>query len=101
MCILLLLILLFIQVEKHTLCIFIISTYADGMPPDSATWFFQYITESSNDCRVPKHLLTGLQYTIFGLGNSSYGTEFNAVCISSVVVLMYQIGLVGNSGYFV
>jgi len=67
------------EVEKHTLCIFVISTYTDGMPPDSAAWFFQYITESSTDCRVPKHLLTGLQYTIFGLGNSCYGTEFNAV----------------------
>ena len=96
MCILLLLILLFMQVEKHTLCIFVISTYTDGMPPDSAAWFFQYITESSTDCRVPKHLLTGLQYTIFGLGNSCYGTEFNAVCISFDVVLMYRIVLVGK-----
>ena len=71
----------FFEVDGETLCIFIISTYTNSMPPESALWFYKYITESSEDCRVPKQLLTGLQYAVFGLGNSSYGTRFNTVCM--------------------
>ena len=39
--------------------------------------------EASEDCRIPKQLLNGLQYTIFGLGNSLYGPNFNTVNTSA------------------
>ena len=92
-----LLILVSRQVGSETLCIFIISTYANCMPPESAIWFYKYITESSQDCRVPKHLLAGLQYTIFGLGNSSYGTDFNTVCMFHIYLRILYRHFTNNS----
>ena len=58
---------------------FIISTYTNGNPPEAAKWFYKYIVESSDDCRVPKELFKGLRFAIFGLGNSLYGDDFNMV----------------------
>ena len=58
---------------------FIISTYVDGNPPDSAEWFYKWLEEASNDFRVQKSLLHGLNYAVFGLGNSLYEDKFNLV----------------------
>ena len=60
---------------------FIISTYADGKPPESAEWFCKWLEEASNDFRVQKSLLSGLDYAVFGLGNSLYKERFNLVSI--------------------
>ena len=68
------------------------------MPPESALWFYKYITESSEDCRVPKQLLTGLQYAVFGLGNSSYGARFNTVCMFIYLCINLYV-CVGGSAY--
>ena len=68
--------------SKSVLAVFVVSTYQNGSPPESANWFFKYLLDSGDDCRVPKQLLSGLQYTIFGLGNSLYEGNFNLVCIS-------------------
>ena len=53
----------------------------DGKPPDSAEWFCKWLEEASNDFRVQKSLLSGLDYAVFGLGNSLYKERFNMVSI--------------------
>ncbi|XP_065055009.1 S-adenosyl-L-methionine-dependent tRNA 4-demethylwyosine synthase TYW1-like isoform X2 [Rhopilema esculentum] len=65
------------EIEKEILFIFVISTYTNGEAPESAKWFYKYIVESSDDCRMPKGLLGGLKYAVFGLGNSLYENNFN------------------------
>lgn len=51
----------------------------DGKPPESAEWFCKWLEEASNDFRVQKSLLSGLDYAVFGLGNSLYKERFNMV----------------------
>ena len=73
---------------------FIISTYADGKPPESAEWFCKWLEEASNDFRVQKSLLSGLDYAVFGLGNSLYKERFNMVSIKgnnfhSIVIIEF------------
>lgn len=53
----------------------------DGKPPESAEWFCKWLEEASNDFRVQKSLLSGLDYAVFGLGNSLYENRFNMVSI--------------------
>ncbi|XP_020628317.1 S-adenosyl-L-methionine-dependent tRNA 4-demethylwyosine synthase-like [Orbicella faveolata] len=65
--------------EEVDTCVFIISTYVDGKPPESAEWFCKWLEEASNDFRVQKSLLSGLDYAVFGLGNSLYRERFNMV----------------------
>lgn len=60
---------------------FIISTYVDGKPPESGEWFCKWLEEASNDFRVQKSLLSGLDYSVFGLGNSLYKDKFNMVSV--------------------
>ena len=71
--------LVWISYPQVDTCVFIISTYADGKPPESAEWFCKWLEEASNDFRVQKSLLSGLDYAVFGLGNSLYKEQFNMV----------------------
>ncbi|ESP04730.1 hypothetical protein LOTGIDRAFT_135774 [Lottia gigantea] len=61
------------------ICVFIISTYTDGQPPEGASWFYKWLTDTSDDFRVQKTLLKGLYYTIVGLGNSVYKDNYCTV----------------------
>lgn len=60
-------------------CVFIVSTYTDGTPPDGAQWFCKWLAESSTDFRVEKTLLRNIQYCVFGLGNSEYKEHYNVI----------------------
>ncbi|XP_060595141.1 S-adenosyl-L-methionine-dependent tRNA 4-demethylwyosine synthase TYW1-like, partial [Ruditapes philippinarum] len=62
-----------------TVCVFIVSTYTDGTPTESAAWFCKWLEETSTDFRVEKTLLHNLQYCVFGLGNSLYSDHYNVV----------------------
>lgn len=64
---------------KASTLLFIISTYTDGQPPESAAWFYNWLEESVNDFRVPRTLLSGVKYSVFGLGNSLYKENYNKV----------------------
>lgn len=64
---------------SHSICVFIISTYTDGTPPDDAKWFYQWLEEASNDFRVGKSILQGMSYAVFGCGNSLYEENYNKV----------------------
>lgn len=57
----------------------VVSTYAEGSPPDDAMWFYKWLEDSVNDFRVPKTLLGNIRYAVFGLGNSLYSENFNVV----------------------
>ena len=59
--------------------VFIISTYTEGSPPESAKWFCQWLAEAVDDFRVHKSLLSRLHFTVFALGNSLYAEHYNAV----------------------
>eukprot|EP00794_Sanderia_malayensis_P013969 gene13969-15426_t len=67
------------DIDASKLFVFIVSTYTNGQPAESAQWFCKYIAESSDDCRVQKAMLIGLRYAVFGLGNSLYEDYFNTV----------------------
>lgn len=64
-------------VADGTVCVFLLSTYTDGTPPENASWFCQWLREAKDDFRVHKSLLSGLHYSVFGLGNSLYGDNYN------------------------
>ena len=58
---------------------FLVSTYTDGTPPESAKWFCQWVSEAVDDFRVQKSLLSELKFTVFALGNSLYANHYNTV----------------------
>lgn len=65
--------------ENITCLVIFVSTYTEGTPPKGAEWFVKWLEESASDFRVQKSLLNNLQYAVFGLGNSLYGSNFNTV----------------------
>jgi tRNA wybutosine-synthesizing protein 1 len=67
------------QTSGNSLCVFILPTYTDGRPPETAAWFYKWLEEASTDFRVEKELLKGMKFAVFGLGNSQYKEHFNEV----------------------
>uniref|UniRef100_A0A4D5RQK8 S-adenosyl-L-methionine-dependent tRNA 4-demethylwyosine synthase TYW1 n=1 Tax=Ixodes scapularis TaxID=6945 RepID=A0A4D5RQK8_IXOSC len=67
------------QVKSKGLCIFIVSTYVDGGPPDEAVWFYDWLKDTYADFRVHKYFLQGLDYAIYGLGDSAFNDNYNKV----------------------
>ncbi|XP_054749504.2 S-adenosyl-L-methionine-dependent tRNA 4-demethylwyosine synthase TYW1-like isoform X1 [Lytechinus pictus] len=65
--------------DDETLCVYILSTYTDGEPPEGGAWFYRWLHESVNDFRVPRTLLKGHRFAVFGLGNSLYQDHYNTV----------------------
>lgn len=75
---------------------FIVSTYTEGTLPESAKWFCQWLSEAVDDFRVSKSLLSGLRFTVFGLGNSLYTQHYNTVAKN---LFDWLSGLSGTSVY--
>lgn len=70
------------------ICVFLVATYTDGQPTESAEWFCKWLEEASTDFRYGKTYLKGMRYAVFGLGNSVYVGHYNTVrdsCILSSV----------------
>ncbi|NWX34860.1 TYW1 synthase, partial [Notiomystis cincta] len=67
------------ETSSSNICVFLVSTYTEGQPPESAAWFCKWLEEAANDFRVGKSLLQGLRYAVFGLGNSAYVDHYNTV----------------------
>ncbi|XP_035135288.3 S-adenosyl-L-methionine-dependent tRNA 4-demethylwyosine synthase TYW1 isoform X10 [Callithrix jacchus] len=63
---------------KHV-CVFLVATYTDGRPTESAEWFCSWLEDASRDFRFGKTYLKGMRYAVFGLGNSAYASHFNKV----------------------
>lgn len=53
--------------KETQLCAFVVSTYGDGDPPDSAEGLWAFLKSAEGD-----KTLASLRYIIFGLGNSNY-----------------------------
>uniref|UniRef100_A0A8C5NIX0 tRNA 4-demethylwyosine synthase (AdoMet-dependent) n=1 Tax=Junco hyemalis TaxID=40217 RepID=A0A8C5NIX0_JUNHY len=67
------------ETSSRNICVFLVATYTEGQPPESAVWFCKWLEEAANDFRVGKSFLQGLRYAVFGLGNSAYVDHFNTV----------------------
>ncbi|XP_057343194.1 S-adenosyl-L-methionine-dependent tRNA 4-demethylwyosine synthase TYW1 isoform X4 [Manis pentadactyla] len=67
------------EVTGKNVCAFLIATYTDGRPTESAEWFCKWLKEAASDFRFGKTYLKGMRYVVFGLGNSTYGRHFNKV----------------------
>lgn len=67
------------EVTSKNVCAFLVATYTDGQPPESAEWFCKWLEEAANDFRFGKTYLKGMRYAVFGLGNSVYVSHFNKV----------------------
>jgi len=64
---------------EDSLLIVIISTYTEGTPPESATWFYNWLKDMAGDFRVSHNMLNGLGFTVFGLGDSLYTEHYNTI----------------------
>ncbi|NWS21883.1 TYW1 synthase, partial [Pachyramphus minor] len=67
------------ETTSRNICVFLVATYTDGQPTESAAWFCKWLEEAANDFRVGKTYLKGLRYAVFGLGNSVYVDHYNTV----------------------
>ncbi|NWY76106.1 TYW1 synthase, partial [Erithacus rubecula] len=67
------------ETSSRNICVFLVATYTDGQPPESAAWFCKWLEEAASDFRVGKSFLQGLRYAVFGLGNSAYADHYNTV----------------------
>ena len=64
---------------ENPLLIVLISTYTEGSPPESARWFYSWLSDTAGDFRVSHNYLSRLQHCVFGLGNSLYSGHYNTV----------------------
>ncbi|XP_075421119.1 S-adenosyl-L-methionine-dependent tRNA 4-demethylwyosine synthase TYW1-like isoform X2 [Tenrec ecaudatus] len=67
------------EVTRKNVCAFLLATYTDGQPPESAQWFCKWLEEAASDFRFGRTYLKGMRYAVFGLGNSAYRSHFNKV----------------------
>ncbi|XP_036897624.1 S-adenosyl-L-methionine-dependent tRNA 4-demethylwyosine synthase TYW1 isoform X2 [Sturnira hondurensis] len=67
------------EVTSKNVCAFLVATYTDGRPTESAQWFCKWLEEASSDFRFGRTYLKGMKYAVFGLGNSVYVGHFNKV----------------------
>ncbi|XP_059980623.1 S-adenosyl-L-methionine-dependent tRNA 4-demethylwyosine synthase TYW1 isoform X4 [Lagenorhynchus albirostris] len=67
------------EVTSKNVSAFLVATYTDGRPTESAEWFCRWLEEAANDFRFGKTYLKGVRYAVFGLGNSAYVSHFNKV----------------------
>ncbi|XP_064022200.1 S-adenosyl-L-methionine-dependent tRNA 4-demethylwyosine synthase TYW1-like isoform X7 [Pogoniulus pusillus] len=67
------------ETSSRNVCVFLVATYTDGQPPESAAWFCKWLEEAANDFRYGKTYLKGLRYAVFCLGNSVYADHYNTV----------------------
>ncbi|NXG85087.1 TYW1 synthase, partial [Stercorarius parasiticus] len=67
------------ETTSSNICVFLVATYTDGQPTESAAWFCKWLGEAANDFRFGKTYLKGLRYAVFGLGNSVYVDHYNTV----------------------
>ncbi|KFQ96741.1 tRNA wybutosine-synthesizing protein 1, partial [Nipponia nippon] len=67
------------ETTSKNVCVFLVATYTDGQPTESAAWFCKWLEEAANDFRFGKTYLKGLRYAVFGLGDSVYVDHYNTV----------------------
>ena len=60
--------------KEESICLFVLATWSDGMPPESAKWFSEWLNDVVNDFRVSKSFK--LRYSVFALGDSEYRENY-------------------------
>ncbi len=62
--------------SKEDIVLFICSTWTDGKAPQTCQRFFDWVQDQAFDFRVSKDVLSGVEFSIFGLGGELYGGNF-------------------------
>ncbi|XP_071659194.1 S-adenosyl-L-methionine-dependent tRNA 4-demethylwyosine synthase TYW1-like [Patagioenas fasciata] len=65
------------ETTGRNVCVFLVATYTDGQPTESAAWFCKGLEEAARDFRFGKTYLKGLRCAVFGLGNAVYVDHYN------------------------
>eukprot|EP00834_Sanchytrium_tribonematis_P003335 NODE_126_length_17250_cov_2.558743.p2 type:complete len:627 gc:universal NODE_126_length_17250_cov_2.558743:17034-15154(-) len=60
--------------QEESICLFILSTWTDGLAPDTADWFSVWLKDVVDDFRVSKAFK--LKYSVFALGDSEYKLNY-------------------------
>ncbi|KAG2953514.1 S-adenosyl-L-methionine-dependent tRNA 4-demethylwyosine synthase [Phytophthora cactorum] len=64
------------NLEQEAIVVAILSTWTHGQPPEDAKVFCNWITDMTQDFRVSKNWLNGVQHAVFGLGNAEYDEDY-------------------------
>ncbi|EGZ28481.1 hypothetical protein PHYSODRAFT_260361 [Phytophthora sojae] len=64
------------NLEQEAIVVAILSTWTHGKPPEDARVFCNWITDMTQDFRVSKSWLNGVQHAVFGLGNAEYDEDY-------------------------
>lgn len=75
----------------RTTLVVVISTYTEGAPPESARWFYTWLSDMAGDFRVSHNMLATCRHAVFGLGNSLYSEHYNTVA-RDVDTFLTQLG---------
>eukprot|EP00835_Amoeboradix_gromovi_P004811 NODE_402_length_9320_cov_0.440252.p1 type:complete len:620 gc:universal NODE_402_length_9320_cov_0.440252:2433-574(-) len=61
-------------IKESAICLFILATWTDGLPPTTSTWFNTWLLDLVNDFRVSKGFK--LKFSVFALGDSEYKSNY-------------------------
>ncbi|KAJ8578717.1 hypothetical protein ON010_g487 [Phytophthora cinnamomi] len=64
------------NLEQEAIVVAVLSTWTHGKPPEDARVFCNWITDMTQDFRVSKSWLSGVQHAVFGLGNAEYDEDY-------------------------
>ena len=64
------------SLDKQDVVLFLCSTWSNGQPPESCSFFFEWIRDYAYDFRVSKDHLSKVRFAVFGLGGELYGANF-------------------------
>ena len=94
----------FAEVEPDVLCIFMMSTYGEGDPPDNAAPFCDWLNTIPHTAKSP---LKGMRFAMLGVGNSNYQfynkcakQSFAALVDQGATSLLDDVGLADDAKGF-
>jgi tRNA wybutosine-synthesizing protein 1 len=64
------------NLEQEDIVVAILSTWTHGEPPEDARVFCNWLTDMTQDFRVSRSWLAGVQHAVFGLGNAEYDEDY-------------------------
>jgi sulfite reductase alpha subunit-like flavoprotein len=64
------------SLSKEDVVLFIVSTWENGVAPQTAVGFSDWLNDLAFDFRVSKDYLANLKFAVFGLGGAIYGTNY-------------------------
>ncbi len=64
------------SLDKDVYAVFVVPTWTDGGPSPAAAPFAAWLNDLATDFRVSKDMFSKMRFAAFGLGDSSFGTNF-------------------------